>query len=171
MKSCSWHRLFQNWGICPLTPSHPSRSWPPILCPPSLGLTMTLGQVSSRRVITSPWLGVGCLLRTVWCPPSTCPCPSPHLRGAQKSLREGCARHGPLPRSPHQHPNHRDRGAPGDPLAPHGPPGSRPWWVSMSTPLLHWRWETASTGRTKPFSRPSGARKSIQTQSKTSGLW
>lgn len=106
-------------------------------------------------------------LRTVWCPPflylpMSLPAPQ---RSSKEPLERDVQGTGHPTFTPSAI-NHRDRGAPGGPLAPHGPPGSRPWWVSMSTSLLHWRWKQQAQGEPSHFPDRAGLGKSIQTQSK-----
>lgn len=111
-----WHRLFQNWGICPSTPSILPDPGLPILCPPSLwsdndpwpgvinGVSLHVpmagvGGVSEDRVVSA-------------FPPAHSP--SLHLRGAQKSLSRGMCKARATPRSPHQQ-STTETGVLGDP--------------------------------------------------------
>lgn len=135
------------------------------------GLTMTLGQVSSMACHHVPMAGGGGVsedrvVSALPLPAHVPPCTSEELKRAS---REGCARHGP----PHVHPISNQ---PQRQWCPRGTPG--PSWSTRKPALvgLHVHLpaslavETASTGRTKPFSRPSGARQVDPNTEQTSGL-
>lgn len=153
-------------------PPHPSFQ---ILASPfsalhPFGLTMTLGQVSMvcRRVPMAGGRGVS-EDHMVSEDHRVPPCTGPALRGAQRASREGCARHRP----PHVHPISNQPQRQRRPWGTPGPSRSarRPALAGLHIHLpASLAVETASTGRTKPFSRLSGAQQADPDTEHTSGL-
>ena len=154
--------LFQNWGISVRSPPRPS-----ILPDPGLPILWS----SSLWSDNDPWPGVIAGMASASPGP---PCPGLALRGTQmlegrKSLSGGMLEALAAPHSSHQESN-AEAGVPlgaQGPLPPHGPLRAL---RSRPPPPFPTGDGAASAGRTKQFSRPSGARQDNLNMGQTSGL-